>query len=144
MTQEAYKLYSKSEAETVELGKKIAKLLKPNDCLALSGELGVGKSVLVRAVAKALGIEDEVLSPTFNIVNRYKYSGGTFNHFDVYRIKNPDELFETGFFEYINDGISAIEWAENIARVLPEDVIFIDMKYSDNGREITVRGLDLC
>jgi len=144
MTQDRISFFSKSEEETIELGKKIAKLLKSNDCLALNGEPGAGKSVLVRAIAKALDVDNEILSPTFNIVNRYEYSGGMFNHFDVYRIKNTQELFETGFFEYIDDGISAVEWAEKITQVLPENTIFIDMKYLNNGREITIRGLDIC
>lgn len=144
MTQGKISFFSESESQTTELGERIARRLKPNDCLAINGELGAGKSVLIRAIAKELGVDSEILSPTFNIVNRYQYSGGMFNHFDVYRIKNTEELFETGFFEYIDDGISAIEWAENITSALPENAIFIDIKYLPDGREITLRGLDLC
>jgi len=94
--------------ETVEFGRKLGSILKPGDVICLSGDLGTGKTALTNGIAKALGINSYITSPTFTLVNEYqgKY---TLYHFDVYRIADPDEMFDIGFDEYINgEGITII------------------------------------
>ncbi len=135
-----HKFITHTESQTFEVGKALSEQLGEGDILAIDGELGAGKSVLVRGIAAGLGFLETMPSPTFNIVNRYSIDQRMFNHFDVYRIHSQEELFETGFFEYINEGITAIEWAENVYSCLEgmSGVIRIRIRYTDDGREITV------
>lgn len=120
---------------------EFAKKLMPGSVVALEGELGAGKTVFVKGIARQLKIQDEITSPTFNIVKEYE---GTLKlyHFDVYRIADPDELYEIGFEDYLNsNGILIIEWASNVLEVLPEDII--EVKITGSGylpRKITVTG----
>lgn len=103
---------SSSEAETEVLGMKLAKSLKPGDVVAIFGEMGAGKTVLVRGIARGLGYLGAVTSPTYTIVNEYPTTPPLF-HFDLYRL-NSDELYEIGFDDYLErGGICAIEWFEN-------------------------------
>ena len=104
------------------------------------GGLGAGKTAFARGIAKGLGISDCVSSPTFALVNEYE---GKFNvyHFDMYRINSYDDLYTTGFFDYMGNGVLIIEWSENIEGFLPENRINVTMKYiSETEREITVEG----
>ena len=114
--------------ETVEFGRKLGSILKPGDVICLSGDLGTGKTALTNGIAKALGINSYITSPTFTLVNEYqgKY---TLYHFDVYRIADPDEMFDIGFDEYINgEGITIIEWGELISGILPSEIIYLTIK----------------
>jgi len=114
--------------ETVEFGRKLGSILKPGDVICLSGDLGTGKTALTNGIAKALGINSYITSPTFTLVNEYqgKY---TLYHFDVYRIADPDEMFDIGFDEYINgEGITIIEWGELISGILPSEIINLTIK----------------
>jgi len=117
---------SASEANTVRLGKVIADLVPPGTVIALQGTLGAGKTRLVKAMAEALGIPPEdVISPTFVLMQRY-VGRKMLYHFDVYRIKDDDEVLDLGPEEYFDsDGITLIEWAERVADCLPLDYLHI-------------------
>lgn len=132
-----------SPQETIELGKKIGRRLKKGDFIAFSGDLGAGKTTITRGIAVGLGLEDEVTSPTFSIVNEYESkSAVSLYHFDMYRIMNSTELEFTGFFDYpLEESVFIIEWSENIKDIIPENAIRIDIKYIDeNTREISIEG----
>lgn len=118
------------------LGEEIAGRLKPGDVAALTGELGTGKTSLCRAIAKGLGVAEEISSPTFNVVKEYLSGRLPVYHFDVYRVSDPDELFELGFDEYLHgDGVCLIEWADLIEDMLPADCIRIDLSFGENEGE---------
>ncbi len=133
---------SNSTQRTEELAEKLAENLKPNDCIAFIGAMGMGKTAFVRGIAKGLGIDDEVCSPTFSLVNEYKGEKITLYHFDMYRVNGFDDLYSTGFFDYLgSDNILAIEWSENIVQALPENTIFIEIQRIDeNTRRIIIKG----
>jgi len=102
----------KDEAATADLGARIAKGLKAGDAVALSGELGAGKTTLARAILRALGVEERVPSPTFTLVQAYDTQALRVHHFDLYRIENPSEMAELGLEDALEDGAALIEWPE--------------------------------
>ncbi len=111
---------SESAKDTLEFAKNYAAALKGGDVVLLNGEMGAGKTVFAKGVALGLGIEDEVLSPTYAYMNDYD---GKLYHFDCYRLSNGGQAEALGLCDYFYaDGICLIEWAENIASVLPENV----------------------
>lgn len=119
---------TQSFEETVEFGKKLGTVLNSGDIISLSGDLGTGKTALTNGIAKSLGISSYITSPTFTLVNEYEGRLPLY-HFDVYRIADPDEMFDIGFEEYINgEGITIIEWGEQIKDILPKEIIRIDIK----------------
>jgi tRNA threonylcarbamoyladenosine biosynthesis protein TsaE len=133
---------SNSPKETQNIAKAFAKTLKKGDVLCLSGDLGTGKTAFVQGLATGLGITDYVNSPTFTIVNCYEGVLPLY-HFDVYRIADPDEMYEIGYEEYVyGDGISVIEWPEIISEILPEkryDIkICKNLEMHVDFREITI------
>ena len=137
------KFISSSASETENIGKKLAKKLKGTEVIALFGELGAGKTAFTRGLSEGLGFEDGVSSPTFALVHEYEGKFPIF-HFDMYRVTTYDDLYSTGFFDYIGNGILVIEWSENIEGVLPNDAIRITIKpLSENEREITISGVDI-
>ena len=115
-----FKIKSYSPVETENIGTSLARKLYGTEIIALYGDLGAGKTCFVRGLCKGLGVEDNVSSPTFAIINEYS---GTFNvyHFDMYRINSEEDLYSTGFFDYLNTGVIVIEWSENIEGALPEN-----------------------
>ncbi len=114
------KLVSHSESETLQIAANLAASLRPGDVLCLSGDLGAGKTVFSQGLCAALGVTDIVNSPTFTIVNEYESKAGMVYHFDLYRIEDADELYETGFDEYLSSGgICIIEWPERVPEALP-------------------------
>lgn len=133
---------SHSEAETIAIAKEFAKSLCPGDIVAFDGELGAGKTAFTKGVARALGIRDDVTSPTFTIVNQYD-GDLTLYHFDVYRLENVDpddcDWMDDYFF---SDGVCLIEWAENIDSVLPEGFKTVrikkDIQKGEDYREIII------
>ena len=130
--------------ETFQCAFSLAKEARAGQVYALSGDLGVGKTVFAQGFARGLGIEDYVNSPTFTILQIYEEGRIPLYHFDVYRIEEPEEMEEIGFDEYIDgDGVCLIEWAGRIEELLPEDVIVVFIeKDLDKGldyRRITVR-----
>ena len=119
----AEKWVSTSVLETEEIGAQLAKTLQGGQVLALYGGMGMGKTALVRGIAKGLGLQTEVSSPTFAIVHDY---GGRppLVHFDMYRISGWEDLYTTGFFDYLDMGaILVVEWSENIEAALPENTV---------------------
>ena len=137
------KFVSNSERETEEIAQRIAAKLTAGDVIAYIGGLGAGKTAFTRGLAKGLGCEENVTSPTFAIVNSYN-GKLPLNHFDMYRIDGFDSLYSIGFFDYLDEySVCAIEWSENITEYLPENTIFIEIKRIDDSvREITVTGDD--
>lgn len=136
------KRISNSLEETQKIAYDVASYLKPGDVVCLGGDLGAGKTAFAKGLAKALGVEDHVTSPTFTIVNEYNGKWPVY-HFDVYRINDIEEMVEIGFDEYIDgDGISIIEWAENIREILPSAYwkisITKDLSKGENYREIYI------
>lgn len=115
-----------SEKETRDFAYKIAQEVQPGQVYCLDGDLGVGKTVFTKGFALGLGIEDDITSPTFTIVNEYHSGRMPFYHFDVYRIGDEDEMFDIGFDEYIDgNGVCLIEWAELIKGIIPKNAIYI-------------------
>ena len=136
------KFFSKSYIETEEIAFRLAQTLKGTEIIAMFGGLGAGKTAFTRGLARGLGIEDGVSSPTFALVHEYE---GKFNlyHFDMYRINTFDDLYTTGFFDYMDNGVMIIEWSENIENALPESCIKIYIKViSENEREIEIEGAE--
>ena len=119
-----------SEADTQQLGAKLAEVLPPGTVVALVGTLGAGKTRLVQAVAKALGVaDDEVTSPTFVLVNEYTTGSMPVYHFDAYRLRDEDEFMELGPEEYFaSAGITFVEWADRVERCLPRDFLQIEVE----------------
>ena len=112
---------TKNAKETYDLGKKIGSHAKAGEVYTLVGDLGVGKTVFTQGLAKGLGIEEPISSPTFTIVQVYDDGRLPFYHFDVYRIGDIEEMDEVGFEEYVmGEGVSLIEWANLIEEILPE------------------------
>jgi len=136
---------TKNEMETFALGKKIASLLKTGDILAITGDLGTGKTVLVKGVAAGLSIDGHITSPTFTLVQSYEGPEAALHHFDVYRISDENELFEIGFDEYLYSGdICVIEWADLIRNLIPEKAVRIHLERGKNApeeRKITIEGM---
>ncbi len=131
-----------SPEETIKTAEKIGSLLKAGDMIAYKGGLGAGKTTFTRGIANGLGLGDCVSSPTFALVNEYRGKNITLYHFDMYRIQTEDGLETTGFFDYpFEDNIAVIEWSENIAEFLPENIIYITINtIGENDREIIIEG----
>ena len=125
-------IVSNSETETMKIAEKIAKQLKKGDIIILSGELGSGKTKFTEGILKYFGLENEISSPTFTIVNEYNSSNVNIYHFDVYRISDIDEFFAIGGEEYFEKGISIIEWGEIIEEILPKNYVKIYFSRNDN------------
>lgn len=126
-------LQSRSVKETLELGKKLGSKLLP-ELVCLFGPLGVGKTVLVRGIAKGMGVASRIQSPTFTYLRVHKGKKFKLYHFDCYRISKPDMLLLHELNEALerNDGITVIEWAEKIRKYLPHKRINIYIKYDKN------------
>ena len=116
------KIILKNEKDTQEFGLELAAKATPGMVIALTGDLGAGKTSLTKAIAKGLGVTDTITSPTFTIVKEYHSGRIPLYHFDVYRIGDPEELYELGYEEYFyGEGLCVIEWADLIEEFLPED-----------------------
>ena len=137
-------LNSKGLKDTEEIAKKIADKLTGVEVIALYGGLGMGKTAFTRGLSLALGCDDNISSPTFALVNEYSGKYPVY-HFDMYRVQSWDDLYSTGFFDYIGNGILVIEWSENIDGALPEDVIKIEIQKGEeeNHRIFNIDGMEL-
>lgn len=133
------KYMTKSEGETATVAKEFAKTVKPGDIVAFKGGLGAGKTTFTRYFCEALETKDDVSSPTFALVHCYRAKIPVC-HFDMYRINTFDDLYSTGFFDYLDSGaVLMIEWSENVIDFLPEGLITITInRLSDNEREIII------
>lgn len=131
-----YKFISKNELDTKNFAKKFASMLKPTDVVVLTGELGSGKTKFVEGFLSFFGLENEISSPTFTIVNEYKKDDINIYHFDVYRLEDSSEFYEIGGEEYFLNGICLIEWGELIKDVLPKNYIHITFEKDINNENI--------
>lgn len=114
--------------KTEEFGIKLGKLLNPGDIVCLNGDLGAGKTTLTKSIGLGLGVDDYITSPTFALINEYEGRVPVY-HFDVYRLENVEELYDLGFDEYFyGRGVSIIEWADKIEKLIPKERIVLDIK----------------
>ncbi|MDD5795760.1 MAG: tRNA (adenosine(37)-N6)-threonylcarbamoyltransferase complex ATPase subunit type 1 TsaE [Oscillospiraceae bacterium] len=136
-------LKSNSLEDTEKIAGKIAATLKGDEVIALYGGLGMGKTAFTRGLCLALGCEDNISSPTFALVNEYSGKFPVY-HFDMYRVDSWEDLYSTGFFDYIGNGLLVIEWSENIDGALPEDTIKIEIQKGtgDSERTFIIDGID--
>lgn len=124
---------------TEKFGEKLGSLLQAGDVICLNGELGAGKTTLTKNIAKGMGIEDYVTSPTFSIINEY-YGKLNLYHFDTYRLEDVEEVSYLGFDEYFyGDGVCVIEWADRIEAFLPEEYLEINIS-DDRSVELIAHG----
>ncbi len=120
---------SESPEDTFSLGEKMGKSIEKGSIIALCGDLGTGKTVFTKGLAKGLGIDEDITSPTFNILKCYQSGRLPLYHFDVYRIGDVSEMDEIGYEDcFFGDGVSLVEWAEIIEELLPEETIRIRIK----------------
>lgn len=127
--------------ETEKFGIFLGENLKPGDVVCLNGDLGAGKTTLTKSIAKGLGIDDYVTSPTFTIVNEY-YGKTDLYHIDTYRLDDKIDVDYLGFDEYFySDGVTIVEWAEKIRDALPEEYMEINIKSHDDKRYLEINYL---
>ena len=139
------KIISNSEEETKLIGRKFAKDLKKGDVIVLTGDLGSGKTKFTEGVLQFFGLENEISSHTFNIVNEYVNRDVNVYHFDVYRLEDEDEFYAIGGEEYFEKGICLIEWGEMIESALPNKYIQISFSRNledENVREIVIEEIN--
>lgn len=132
---------SNSEQETIELGKKIAQNLEVGTVIILTGDLGSGKTKFTEGILTYFGLQNEISSPTFTIVNEYITPNLNIYHFDIYRLSDIDEFFAIGGEEYFEKGACIIEWGEMIEEILPKDYIKINFSRdleNENARKIQI------
>jgi tRNA threonylcarbamoyladenosine biosynthesis protein TsaE len=137
--------FTKNEQETEALGQRLAESIKGGAVIAMYGDLGAGKTAFVRGMARGMGLDCRVSSPTFTIVNEY-LGERELIHFDMYRLSSGDELFDIGWEDYIARGaVCAVEWSENVEDAFYGDEIKLRIeKLSDTERKITIEGVELC
>ena len=124
--------------ETEKFGLFLGENLRPGDVVCLNGDLGAGKTTLTKSIAKGLGIDDYVTSPTFTIVNEY-YGKIDLYHIDTYRLDDMVDVDYLGFDEYFySDGVTIVEWAEKIRDALPEEYMEINIKSHDDKRDLDI------
>lgn len=132
---------SRSVEQTKQIAYDLAKTFVGGETLLLEGDLGAGKTHFAKGLAEGLGIADTVTSPTFTLHNVYEGGRLTFNHFDFYRVDDPEEVEMLGLCEYFStpDGVAAIEWSANVKNLLPTKCITVNIaKLSDTERQIIV------
>ena len=135
-----------SPEETEALGARLARALEPGAVVAFTGDLGAGKTAFVRGLARGLGVQDRVTSPTFTIVNEYEGGRLPLFHFDLYRLGSADELFDIGWEDYLaRGGVCAVEWSERMEELLEPGTIRVDLRRGEDEdrRVITVEGVSL-
>ena len=132
--------------ETEALGARLARALEPGAVVAFTGDLGAGKTAFVRGLARGLGVQDRVTSPTFTVVNEYEGGRLPLFHFDLYRLGSADELFDIGWEDYLaRGGVCAVEWSERMEELLEPGTIRVDLRRGEDEsrRVITVEGVSL-
>ena len=141
MSKNEFKFISNSAEQSINFASKIADFLKPPALILLKGELGAGKTLIAKGIVSGLGCENEVTSPTFNLIQEYQ-GNQEIIHMDLYRLNKSEELIEIGFEDYINrDALILIEWPEIALPLIPADFIFIEIiKIASDKREIIISG----
>ena len=134
------KFLSNSPEETEKIGEEFGKQIREGCVIAYRGGLGMGKTCFTRGLATGLDSSDTVTSPTFALINEYPNGRIPLYHFDMYRISGWEDLYSTGFFDYIDQGgVIAAEWSENIESALPDNTVYVTInKIDDNTREIII------
>ena len=132
-------LHLSTEEATKQLGQKLALIAQTGDVFALFGTLGMGKSVLARAFVQELCGQGEVPSPTFTLLQTYEAPNFDIYHFDLYRLKSAEDIFEIGMEEAIYGGVSLIEWPEKMGGYLPRDIFRIEISSYKNGRKVVIK-----
>ena len=132
-----------SPAESEAVGEALAKTLCPGTVLAFRGDLGAGKTAFTRGLGRGLGCTERVTSPTYTIVNEYTSGRLPLFHFDMYRLRSSEDLFDIGWEDYLErGGVCAVEWSENVADALDGAVWITIEKTGDDSRKITIEGGD--
>ena len=131
---------SNSPKETESIAFSLAQQLKGGEVIAFRGDLGMGKTCFMRGLARGLGYKGDVTSPTFALINEYLGGRLPVFHYDMYRISSWDELYSSGYFEYLEqNGVIAAEWSENIEAALPDNTIYVVIeRLSEESRKITL------
>lgn len=137
-----FQFLSKSEEDTKNFAKSLASHLKKQDIIVLTGDLGSGKTKFTEGILSYFGLENEISSPTFTIVNEYQKDDITIYHFDVYRLEDSSEFYEMGGEEYFENGICLIEWGELIEHALPKGYIHITFSKDDKNENIRILNID--
>ena len=133
-----------SPEETEQVGVLLAKKLTPGTVIAFEGDLGAGKTAFTRGLARGLGCTEPVTSPTYTIVNEYISGKMPLFHFDMYRLRCADDLFDIGWEDYLErGGVCAVEWSENVADAMENPIRVCISKVGENSRTITITGGDL-
>ena len=133
-----------SPEQTEAVGAALAKQLQPGTVLAYRGDLGAGKTAFTRGLAKGLGAGEPVTSPTYTIVNEYLSGRIPLFHFDMYRLKSADDLFDIGWEDYLErGGVCAVEWSENVEEAMEDPIIVTIEKLGEETRRITITGGDI-
>lgn len=139
-------LNTNSEQETIEVARDFAIILRPRDVVLLQGDLGLGKSVFSRGIIRTLTGDDhlDVPSPTFTLVQTYDTPQGEIYHFDLYRLKSPEELYEIGWEDALSGGILLIEWPDKLEHLKPKNFIEVDLKMglTPTSRIIDIKRID--
>ena len=135
------KIVSNSTQQTQSIGEKIGRNIKSGTVIAFFGGLGMGKTAFTRGLARGLGYEEPVTSPTYTIVNEYLGGRLPLFHFDMYRLRSSDDLWDIGWEDYLDrGGICAVEWSENVTDALEDPVLVTIEKLGDTSRRITIEG----
>ena len=133
--------YTNSPAETEAVGVALGRVLQPGAVIAYRGDLGAGKTAFTRGLARGLGCGEQVTSPTYTIVNEYLTGRMPLFHFDMYRLKSADDLWDIGWDDYLErGGVCAVEWSENVEDAM-EDAIYVTIeKTGIDSRRVTIEG----
>ena len=136
-------LITHSPRETEAVAEKLARVLRPGAVIAYRGDLGAGKTAFTRGLARGLGCDDMVTSPTYTIVNEYLSGRMPLFHFDMYRLGSADDLWDIGWEDYLDrGGVCAVEWSENVEEALDRCILVNIEKIGDESRRITIEGGD--
>ena len=137
-----FSFFLPDEAATERLGAALARRLRPRDVVALQGGLGVGKTTLARAILRAAAGDPALIvpSPTFTLVEIYDTPVGVFWHFDLYRLEEPEQVFELGWEEARADGTALVEWAERLGALLPRERLTVTLAMEGDGRRADLQG----
>ena len=136
-----YEFISHSENDTIEFAKDFAEKLNKHSIIVLSGDLGSGKTKFTEGILKYFGLDDEISSPTFTIVNEYDAKDVKLFHFDLYRLEDIDEFYAIGGEEYLQNGICIFEWGEMIVSILPKG--YIKITFSRDLENVDLRKLKI-
>ena len=133
-----------SPAETESIGVALGQRLKPGTVIAYRGDLGAGKTAFTRGLARGLGCREIVTSPTYTIVNEYLGGRIPLFHFDMYRLRSSDDLWDIGWDDYLErGGVCAVEWSENVADAMEDPIVITIEKTGEDSRRITIEGGEL-